>query len=322
MRADRLLALLMLLQTHGRMTAQALANELEVSERTIYRDIDALSAAGVPIYCERGVGGGCSLMDHYRTQLTGLTENELRALFLLSIPAPLADLGVRADLRGALLKLSAALPQNQREAAHHIQQRIHLDWAWWYEGAVPVPHLSTLYAAVQTDQRVRITYDARYGGRIEHEAAPYGLVAKGGAWYVVLARDGRITAMRVSEVWAAQMTGETFTRPDDFDLAAFWATWCAQVESSRPQVIARVRVAPELIPLLRWHFGDGLDSIIQAASPPDTHGWRNLSLPFESFETARERILGYGCAVEVLAPYALRCSVLDFAQQISAFYGA
>jgi predicted DNA-binding transcriptional regulator YafY len=188
MRADRLLSLLMLLQTHGRMTAQSLAGELEVSERTIYRDIDALSAAGVPVYCERGPGGGCSLLDDYRTQLTGLNKDELRALFLLTIPAPLAELGVRADLRGALLKLSAALPLKYREAAHHIQQRIHLDWAWWFEGAAPVPHLRTLYTAVQRDQRVRITYDAPFGGHIEREAAPYGLVAKGGAWYVVLAQ--------------------------------------------------------------------------------------------------------------------------------------
>jgi hypothetical protein len=126
--------------------------------------------------------------------------------------------------------------------------------------------------------------------------------------------------MRVSSIWEARITGEAFTRPGDFNLAAFWEAWCAQVEHNRPQYVARVRVAPGLLPLLRWHFGDQMDGILESASRPDKHGWRNVSLPFESFETARERILGYGRAVEVIEPVALRRSVLDFAQQIVDFY--
>ncbi|MBN2304228.1 MAG: WYL domain-containing protein [Anaerolineae bacterium] len=322
MRADRLLSLLLLLQTCGRMTAETLAAELEVSERTIYRDIDALSAAGVPIYTERGPGGGCCLMDHYRTQLTGLTDDELRALFLLSIPAPLADLGVHADLRGALLKLNAARLPAHHEAAQKLQQRLHLDWTWWFEHATPVPYLSTLHTAVQTDRRVRIAYQSLYGGLIETEAAPYGLVAKAGAWYVVLARHDHVDAMRVSDIRQAQITAQSFTRSPGFDLAAFWENWCAGFERSRPQYLARVRVAPDLIPLLRWHFGNRIDDILTDAGSSNGQGWRVVTLPFESFEAARERILGYGRAVEVLEPRALRCSVIDFAQQIAGFYAS
>lgn len=145
MRADRLLSLLMLLQIRGRMTARELAKELEVSERTIYRDIDALSIAGVPVYGEPGPEGGYALVDSYRTNLTGLTEGEVRALFMLSIPAPLADLGVSHELRAALPKLSAALPNARRRDEERVRQRFHLDSTWWRQGEERVPHLQTIH---------------------------------------------------------------------------------------------------------------------------------------------------------------------------------
>src|SRR5512147_2861952 len=153
MRADRLLSLLMLLQARGRMTAQELARELEVSERTIYRDINALSASGVPVYAESGPGGGCALLDSYRTNLTGLTADEARALFMLSIPAPLDQLGVGQELRAALLKLSAALPSSRRPDEERARQRIHIDSLAWFQGEDPVPHLHTLQQAVWQDRR-------------------------------------------------------------------------------------------------------------------------------------------------------------------------
>ena len=143
MRADRLLSLLMLLQARGRMTAQELAAELEVSERTIYRDINALSASGVPVYAESGPGGGCALLDSYRTNLTGLTADEARALFMLNIPAALDQLGVTQELKAALLKLSAALPEARRRDEERIRQRIHLDSTWWFQAEEPLPHLQT-----------------------------------------------------------------------------------------------------------------------------------------------------------------------------------
>lgn len=157
MRADRLLALLMLLQTGGRMTAAELARELEVSERTIYRDLDALAMAGVPVYAERGPGGGCALLDSYRTSLTGLTDGEVRALFLLSLPTPLADLEVGRDLKAAVLKLNAALPAERQDQADWLRQRLHLDWSAPSE-AETVPHLPQVQRAVWENRRLRVTY--------------------------------------------------------------------------------------------------------------------------------------------------------------------
>ena len=319
MRADRLLALLMLLQTRGRMTAQKLAEELEVSVRTIYRDIDALSAAGVPVYAERGPGGGCALLDGYRTNLTGLTEDEVRALFMLSIPVALAELGVGQELKAALLKLSAALPASRRHDEAWVRQRIHLDWSWWFQAEEPVPHLQTMQRAVWEDRRLCLTYRQQAGPSIEQferVVDPYGLVAKAGVWYLVCAGDGRIRVYRVSRVLSARLTAEHFQRPADFDLAAYWSAHCAEYERNRPLYPVTVRVSPALASELSRHFGDE----IAEAGPPDAEGWITLTLPFETLGDARQRILGFGGAMEVLEPRALRESVLDFATQIVALY--
>src|SRR5512147_1801731 len=203
MRADRLLSLLMLLQARGRMTAQELAQELEVSERTIYRDINALSASGVPIYAESGPGGGCALLDSYRTNLTGLTADEARALFMLSIPAPLDQLGVTQELKTALLKLSAALPEARRHDEARIRQRIHLDSLGWFQEAGAEPHLQTLYRAVWEDRKVAVTLRLEFGAflqtQIEQVIAPYGLVAKAGVWHIVAAVDDRLRVYRAAD---------------------------------------------------------------------------------------------------------------------------
>ena len=163
MRADRLLSILMLLQARGRLTAGELARELEVSERTIYRDVDALSASGVPIYGDRGPDGGYALLDSYRTSLTGLTEREVRALFMLSIPAPLADLGVDGELRTALHKLAAALPDARRGDEERVRRRIHLDAVWWSREHEPVPYLAAIHEAVWQDRRLSIRYRQAFG---------------------------------------------------------------------------------------------------------------------------------------------------------------
>lgn len=321
MRADRLLSLLMLLQTRGRLTAGALALELDVSERTIYRDIDALSMAGVPVYAERGPGGGVSLMDHYRTQLTGLNEHELQALFMLSLPSPLADLGIRDDLRAALLKLTAAMPDRDRAIAQQMQQRIHVDAAGWFTSDKPAPHLHTIYSAVLDNRALRLTYRLPFLTEVERVVEPFGLVAKAGVWYLVGRRNEVIRVLRVSDVLSVTPLESMFTRPAGFDLAVFWAAWCARHEQNRWVFWATVRVAPDLHPLLRYHYGDQIDTFLAQGGSPDTDGWRTLVLPFDSFEAARERLLGYGRAACVLAPEALRCSVRDFAQQIVDLYG-
>ena len=320
MRADRLLSILLLLQARGRMTAQELAGEVEVSQRTIYRDVDALSAAGIPVYADRGPGGGFELLDRYHTTLTGLSQNEVRALFMLSIPKPLAQLGVDGELRAALLKLSAALPEARRPEETMVRQRFHLDSTWWFQGEEPVPHLPALQQAVWQDRRLHLTVRLQFDTLAEWLVDPYGLVAKAGVWYLVCARDGHLQVVRVSDMLAARLSDERFERPANFDLAAFWQGWCADYEGSRPSYPVLARVSPGLAPYLPLVFGDPIREAMAQAGPPDAEGWLTLSLPFETFEAARTRILGLGRAVEVLEPPALRKSVVDFAAQIVDFY--
>ena len=323
MRADRLLSLLLFLQNRGRMTAQELAQELEVSVRTIYRDIDALSAAGVPIYAQRGPGGGCALIDGYRTNLTGLTEDEARALFMLSIPDSVAELGMSRELKAALLKLSASLSAERRQDEAWVRQRIHLDWSWWFKSGEPVPHLQTIQQAVWEDRKLCLTYRLQYGSYVkqfERVVDPYGLVAKAGIWYLVCAADSRIRVYRVSRLTDARITDEPFERPADFDLAAYWSESRAEYERARTRYPVTVRVSPALVAELPQHFGDGIRDKIAEAAPPNAKGWITLTLPFETLNAARERILGFGRAIEVLEPQALRRSILDFASQIVGLY--
>jgi predicted DNA-binding transcriptional regulator YafY len=320
MRADRLLSILMLLQARGRMTAQQLAEELEVSVRTIYRDMDALSTAGVPVYAERGPGGGCTLLDSYRTTLTGLTQDQVRALFMISIPAPLVELGVGADLKAALLKLSAALPTSRRSDEERVRHRIHLDSAAWFQASEPVPHLQTIQRAVWEDRRLHVTYLLPFDAQGEWLVDPYGLVAKASTWYLVCARNEHVRALRVSRILKAQVTGESFERPAGFDLAAFWRAWCEDVESGRSSYPVTVRVAPDFIPWLPRFFGEQFRDELEQANPPDATGRIELRLSFETLEDARTRILAVGGGVEVIAPQALRDSVADYARQTVALY--
>lgn len=318
MRADRLLSLMMLLQNRGQMSARELADALEVSERTIYRDIDALSAAGVPVYGEPGRAGGYALLDSYRTTLTGLSDGEVRALFMLSIPAPLHALGVSRELKAALLKLSAALPASRREDEARVRQRIYLDSAAWQQEESP-PLLAVLHRAVWQDRCVLLRYRPPFSLEIERRVAPYSLVAKAGAWYLVFAGGGRVRVQAVAELLGARMLAEPFERPADFDLAAFWEAWCARRAVARFEYAVAVRVAPTAWPDLPHYLGGGVP--LPAAPPaPDAEGWLPLALRFSSLETARSRLLGLGGAVEVLAPEPLRFSLLDHARQIIKVY--
>ncbi|HLG76625.1 MAG TPA: HTH domain-containing protein [Ktedonobacteraceae bacterium] len=219
MRADRLLSLLLLLQTRGRMTAQALAEYLEVSERTIYRDIEALSFAGIPLYSEHGPGGGYELLDGYQTRLNGLTIQEVRALFLLSISTPLADLGLDQTLEDAFLKLSAALPAPSREQAAQVRQRIYMDTAQPAHSGRVISHLGCIQEAIWNDCTLRLTYQGYYRRFFD----PYGLVSRHGTWYLVGASAGMIHVVHVAHIRAAELTERHFTRPAEFDLVTYWA---------------------------------------------------------------------------------------------------
>ncbi len=330
MRADRLLSILMLLQSRGRLTAEQLAQEVEVSVRTIYRDLDALSAAGVPVYAERGPGGGCALLEDYRTTLTGLTPEEVRALFMLSIPAPLADLGLSGELKAALLKLSASLPASRRDDELQARQRFHLDPGGWSEASEPVPHLRTLHQAVWQDLVLHLTYRLPFDAQAEWQVEPYGLVAKANTWHLVCQRDGHVRVLRVSRVLDARLGDGTFARPPGFDLASFWREWCAEIEQNQRTYVATIRVAPQFVPWLPHYFGVQVRDEIARRDRPDTGhrdgphrdtgSWIKLTLAFESLEEARAQLLAFGGAIEVLAPRALRAAVADYAAQILALY--
>ena len=340
MRADRLLSLLLLLQTRGRMTAQALADELEVSVRTVYRDIEALSGAGVPIYADRGPGGGCALVDNYRTQLTGLHAGEVRALFVASMPGALADLGLGADLKAALLKLLAALPVERRGEDRWVRQRIFLDWESWQTTAPPgsailgaaAPALQLIQQAVWEDRMLWITYRRQssfYRRQFERLVAPFGLAAKEGEWYLVCAGSAeegdRIRVYKVAELVDVRSTAETFTRPAGFDLEQAWRAWCDHIRLDRGHYTVTAQVSPQMyfdLPLyLGEHLAEGHDEqwkeSLQAA---DAAKWRPVTLHFGSFEEARTKLLGLGAGVEVMTPLALRRSLLDYAQQVVIRY--
>jgi len=320
MRADRLLSLLMLLQTRGQMSAQELAAELEVSERTIYRDITALSTTGVPIYATRGPGGGVRLVEEYRTTLTGLTPDETQALFMMNTPAPVVQLGMGEKFKGALLKLSASLPDARRANEAHTRQRILLDSSWWFQSEQDVPCLQTIQQALFQDRRLRIKvrWEA-FNTVFEQDAEPFGLVAKANIWYLVYARGGLPHVTRVSQIVEAEALSEKFTRPLEFGLEEFWKKWCREYEA-HPPFQARVRVAPESLPFLVQYVGDRARGQVTRSHIPDTDGWVTLDLPFESFNEARTHLLGLGRAVEVLEPETLRKSLVDFAEQIINFY--
>lgn len=320
MRADRLLSLLMLLQTRGQMSAQTLADELEVSVRTSYRDITALSTSGVPVYVSRGPGGGVRLIEEYRTTLTGLTPDETRALFMMRSPAPLMQLGMGEKFKGALLKLSASLPDPRRVDEAQTRQRIYLDSSWWFQSEEQGPCLQTIQQALWQDRRLRLKVRWEFfNTEFEQDAEPYGLVAKANVWYLVYGRGGNPHVARVSQILEAELMPECFRRPADFDLETFWLGWCNEYESQSP-FLARVRVSPQALPMLAAYVGERARGQITQSNMPDTEGWVTLDLPFESFITARTRLLGLGRAVEVLEPESLRKSLIDFAEQIVEFY--
>lgn len=320
MRADRLLSLMLLLQARGRMTAQDLAARLEVSERTVYRDISALGMAGIPVYAERGPGGGCGLLDGFRTNLNGLSEAEVQTLLVSGVPAPLRDLGLAPALEAALLKLLAALPTQRRGEAERLRQRIHVDAAGWGRSGEAVPHLRVLQEAAWQDRRLRMQY-AHDHEVSERVVEPLGLVAKASIWYLVARSEGDRRVFRVSRVMAAEPLEETFARPEDFDLAAYWTESCARFEASWARYPVTLRVAPELLPFLPMILGDSVRPALEQAGPPDGAGWVAVSLMFESPEVARTRVLGLGTQAEVLAPAELRESVMAWAADVARFYG-
>ncbi len=319
MRADRLLSILILLQTRGRMSASQLARELEVCERTIYRDMIALSSAGVPVYAEAGADGGYQLLDSYRTDLTGLSEGEVRALFMLNMAGPHARLGFSQELKTAMLKLTAALPESRRQEEERVRQRYYIDSSWWSQTEEPLPHLQIIQQAVWEDRKLAITYIPLFDVQIARVVDPYGLAAKAGSWCLVFAYGGRVRARRVADLLDAQLCAEKFDRPMDFDLGEFWKGWCAEEEENFFLYQVTVRVSKRALPSMIRRFGTRVrDQLAQAPEWED--GSRTLTLHFRWIDEARDRLLPFGSGVEVLEPFALRASIADVAEQTAGLY--
>jgi predicted DNA-binding transcriptional regulator YafY len=322
MRADRLLSLLLLLQARGRMTALALADELEVSVRTIYRDVDALSATGVPICADRGPIGGYRLLEGYRTRLTGLTGDEAGALFLAGLPGAANELGLGSVLTMAQLKLLAALPAPLREQANRVQERFHLDATGWFRDTEETPHLATIARAVWEGTCLRVRYQrAGRGGAVERNLEPLGMVLKAGAWYLMARTERQVRTYRIARFLALEPLDEPFERPPDFDLAAAWHAWARHFEAASYRGEATVRLGPRARELLPYLSAPAVVRAVTAvAAPPDANGWLTATIPIESFEHALGDLLKLGAEVEVAAPPELRSRMAQTVRALASRY--
>jgi predicted DNA-binding transcriptional regulator YafY len=317
MRADRLLSILLLLQVHRRQTARELAHRLEVSERTIHRDMEALSAAGFPVFAERGSGGGWMLVEGYKTNLTGLNKDEIQALFLTKPLRVLADLGLDKASDAAMIKLSAALPSVQRDNAEHARQRIHIDSTGWHRSDEAVRLLPVLQQAVWQERKLRFTYERSGCDPVERLSDPLGLVAKGSVWYLVAIVDGDLRSYRVSRILQAELIDEPSVRPRGFDLAEYWEQSAVNFKAQLPRYQATMRAHPDVYP--RLGFG-GRFARIESSEQPDSNGWVTVALRFDIEEMAIEYALSFGSKIEVVEPDSLRQKVIDAAKGVIAFY--
>ncbi|GAB2959227.1 WYL domain-containing protein [Micromonospora polyrhachis] len=320
MRAARLISLVLLLQSRETMTATELAGELEVSERTVYRDVLALSAAGVPVYADRGRAGGYRLLGGYRTRLTGLSRAEADALFLSGLPGPAGEMGLAGPVAAAQLKVLAALPPGLRDASARAGQRFHLDAPGWFREADPPPSLADLAEAVWQDRVVRLDY--RRGERtVTRTLEPYGLVLKGGVWYLVGRVGDSHRTYRVDRVQDVEVEESTFVRDETFDLAGFWADRAADFLRTMLADQVTVRLSPAGLRAL-WAVTEppAVAEAIAGAGEPDGQGWVTTRLPVESIEVAYHQLLQLGPEAEALDPPELRARMAAAARRLTSLY--
>jgi predicted DNA-binding transcriptional regulator YafY len=309
MRASRLLSIQMLLQTRGRTSARALADALEVSVRTLYRDVDQLAAAGVPIYAERGRSGGFRLLEGWKTTLTGLTASEAQAVFLSGLAGPAAQLGLGAQVENAKLKLLSALPAPWRDDAQRISSRLHLDPVDWYREAEPLPHLPTVAAAVWNERQLRIRYES-WKTTARRTVSPLGLVLKAGAWYLVAAIDDQARTYRISNVSEVQTLEARSRRPGKFELARYWSESIERFERDLYTGRAVVLATPAGLKSLRGLSSAVARAVADAHPPRRSDGRVRVSIPIESIEHATGLLLRLSPQVEVIEPAALRQSLV------------
>jgi predicted DNA-binding transcriptional regulator YafY len=309
MRADRLISLVLLLQTRGKATAASLAEELQVSRRTILRDIEALSIAGVPVIAEGGHGGGIALDEGYRTSLTGLKEAEIRSLFVAGNAALLKDNGLGDAAESTLLKLTAALPAAHQNTVEHIRQRVYIDPLWWWHESAPLPFWDSLQTAVYEDRRIWVTYENRDKEYLERELEPYSLVAKSSTWYLVAKREGEMRTYRVSRLHQVIVQDERFTRDSGFDLAAYWQAHLARFAAGVNTYAFTLRIDPARLNFVRW-LTPGRSEVVAE----DADGWLTVRLNVDTPTLADMLVFGLGNDAEVVAPDDLRHRVREAAQ--------
>jgi predicted DNA-binding transcriptional regulator YafY len=313
-RASRLVALLLELQHRGGATAPELADVLEVSVRTVYRDVAALQGAGVPLWTEPGRNGGIRLVEGWRTDLDGLTGDEAMALALAGAPGAADALGLGAVLAAAETKVRAVLPPELRTRSERVRQRFHLDAPGWFHRPDDVDHLAPVAEAVWAAHRLDLTYgrDPRSADVVRRRVDPLGVVLKAGTWYLVARHRSSVRTYRVGRIRRVRVLDEVFDRPDDFDLSAFWAASMGEFERSLLRFTCRLRLSPEAAAGL----GHTVDPVAAAAalagaSDADADGWREVELSTESEDVAVAQLTALGAGVQVLDPPRLRARLAE-----------
>jgi predicted DNA-binding transcriptional regulator YafY len=320
LRASRLLSIQMLLETRGRMSARALADALEISIRTLYRDIDELTAAGVPVYAERGRAGGFELMRGWKTTLTGLTPSEAQAVFLSGLAGPAAELGLGDQVEQAQLKLLAALPASWRDDARRVSSRLYLDPIDWYRESMPLPHLATVATAVWDERPLSIHYES-WKLTSRRTIDPLGLVLKAGAWYLVAAGDDKIRTYRVASILAAELQHGVVKRPKGFSLTEHWRQSVQRFETEVFKGEATVRASAVGLKNLSY-LSAAVAKAVAAVAPPEGEQARiELRIPIETIEHATGQLLRLAPEVEVIGPPPLKRATIERLRRIVALYG-
>lgn len=310
MRADRLLAIMLLLQTRGKMKAETLAHELEVSRRTILRDIEALSISGVPIYAEGGHGGGIALDEDYRTNLTGLQEDEARTLFLASNESLLKQLKLGDAAERTLLKLTAALPSRHQEAVQHIRQRILIDPSWWWQDSSVPAFWELLQQAVYEDRCVQVCYERYDGQRVERLLEPYSLVAKSSIWYLVAKREREFRTYRVTRFEELTLLDQMFVRDADYDLPSYWHTHLQQFVEGMAGYNFTLLIHPDRLNFVKW-LTPGRH---QVTEPTAQEEWYTVKIQTESVTLAKMLVFELGAQAKVIEPAVLYEAVVEAAK--------
>jgi predicted DNA-binding transcriptional regulator YafY len=317
MRASRLLSILTTLQAKGHVTAQALAEECEVSLRTIYRDVDALSAAGIPIYSERGSNGGYKLLAGYRVRLNGLSSTEAEAMFLAGLTRQAADLGLGAVAASARKKLLAALPEEMRSGA--MRARFHFDAPAWFAEGESLAHLPLVADAVWNEHPIRMYYQSRKAEK-ERRVEPLGIVLKGGAWYLVAQMDGIARTYRISRIRELEVLDERFEYPEAFDLEAYWTESIRHYEAELHPNRAEIRLSPLGIKMMDEFLPPYARAGAVVSKEADEQGWRQVTLSVGSLAHASIEILRFGVDAEVLGPPELRAKLAEIVSTLAKVY--